>query len=484
MKITNLFTIVALLLSLTRADAQGLNAGPQVPAGGANIAGFINCVAGVCTFTGADGSTQMAVGNINSAVEYVNVLGGVVGGGASIVCRNAAQSGNVNCVVTAQNSGNVVYGNNGHGTMAVVLDPGANSVNPVQMTPATASGSPVKVGNSAGGVNLDCGSSNQCQAASVPLGFHDVQTFFTAGTFTWTAKANITWVRAKGCGSGGAGGSGALTASGTASSGGAGGAGGGCFDETFRASDLGSSLNVFVGAGAVSVAGQTTNSTAGLNGGAGVYTCIGGASASPNSAGSVICGGGGGGGAGGQISATSGGGGGGNINGVGGNSTSATGASSAFALGGGSGGTGLAGGSTSGVGSGAGGAGASVAGVANIGGSSLDACGAGGSGGGVSTVPASNNGGGGGIAFRAYKQVANPAGGTVGTPTGGSITPQFPTFPGFGGGGGYGNSAGVGGAGGAGTQCGGGGGGGSALNGSTAGASGKGGDGWMEVTSW
>lgn len=445
-------------------------------------AGGIGSLVAPGNVVGLDGSPQFSFGYTASGAEYWQCFSGIVTGGAECLARNVAGTGNVNGHFVAQGNGVVDFGNNGHGTLAVAIDPGASIAQPVQFTPSTSNSTPVTVGNSVSGTNIPCGTTaGNCQAGGVPIGYHDVQIFAnSAASGTWTAKANITWVQVVGCGAGGGGGAGALIASGTAASGGGAGGGGGCFNQIFRASDLGASQAVNVGAAATAPVGQTTNSTAGGNGITGGLTCFGGTTI----ANSLICAGGGGGGAGGQLAAgASGGGGGGAVNGNGSASTSGSGGAAAFGLAG-AGSSGSNGGSGTGVSLGGGGAGSAAAtGVAGTGGSSIDACPGGGAGGGVTNSPASSNGGPGGNPFKAYHG-SSTVGGTSGTPTGSAISPSEIYWAGFGGGGGYGNAAGTGGTGGLGTQCGGGGGGGAALNGSTSGAGAKGGDGFMEITSW
>jgi hypothetical protein len=301
----------------------------------------------------------------------------------------------------------------------------------------------------------------------------------THGTYSFTAQGTSTLVHVYGCGGGGSGGSGALEAASVAVSGGGGGGGGGCLDKWIAAASLSGAQTLTIGAGGASVAGQTTSTTAGLNGNAGTATCFAGSTVNN----SLLCAGPGGGGAGGQLAATTSGGGGGgslNVNGV-----SATGASGGAGgnFGAGAGGTGASSASYSSPFGGTGGSGTSAAGVAGAqAGSSTTACPGGGAGGGLSATDTANNGGAGGLSGQAFGSNTSPAaGGTSGTINGGSITPTSGVyFPGLGGGGGYGTT-GTAGSGGAGTQCAGGGGGGSAENGGTAGASGAGGDGWLEI---
>lgn len=121
-------------------------------------------------FKGADGTTQFAVGATNSAAEYVEADGGIAGAGASLISRNAAQTGNVPLNFTAQGNANVNFANSGSGQLASGVDPGApvSSGGQVQLTPSTSSG-PTKIGNSTYGVNLDSGSNKVCQVDGAPL---------------------------------------------------------------------------------------------------------------------------------------------------------------------------------------------------------------------------------------------------------------------------------------------------------------------------
>jgi hypothetical protein len=163
-----LFGFLLLSFISTNVNAQGITPSNGIAA----------CTAGTCVppngcyvFKGVDGTPQFATGCTSSSTEYFNAVGGITSAGASLVARNAAQTGNVSANITAQGSGNVYFGNNGSGSLAAALDPGGavSSGNPqVQLTPSIANGV-VKVGNATYGINLDCGTAAKCQISTQPL---------------------------------------------------------------------------------------------------------------------------------------------------------------------------------------------------------------------------------------------------------------------------------------------------------------------------
>lgn len=103
----------------------------------------------------------------------------------------------------------------------------------------------------------------------------DIQTFTTAGTFTWTKPAGAKYVIGYMWGSGGGGGSGARNATTGVRSGGGGGAGGGLLKFSMLASDLSATETVVIGAGGVGGAARTTDNTAGASGSFGGETRLG-----------------------------------------------------------------------------------------------------------------------------------------------------------------------------------------------------------------
>lgn len=305
----------------------------------------------------------------------------------------------------------------------------------------------------------------------------------TPGTTVYTPSVGAVAVRVMGCGGGGGGGGGSKVTSGTTASGGAGGGGGGCFDRTFRIADIGSSINLIVGAGGTGGAAAVSSSSTGSSGTAGNPTCVS-TGADCTTGTRIATAGGGGFGFGGQNTASSGGGAGGcpntggSVNFQGGNGTGAAGGTGCNS--GGAGGFGSNGTSTTVIGFGSAGGGASVA-AGFIGGSAIGLAAAGGGSGGVITAtPGSTGGGNGGWAQQTTVGGGGVAGGAGANNGGaGSINGNACVPGGSGGGGGGANHAGNAGNGGAGAGGGGGGGGGSSLNANTPGAGGNGGDGFI-----
>lgn len=121
--------ILGLLLWVSFAHAQGIGNVGGSSSSGPPLNGFLTCTAGVCTFTGADGSTQMVVGTTSSAVDFLKVVGGISNAGPSFLCTSASDA-NVPCNFTAKGTGAVNFAN-GSGLLGTFADPGA----PVTGTP-------------------------------------------------------------------------------------------------------------------------------------------------------------------------------------------------------------------------------------------------------------------------------------------------------------------------------------------------------------
>lgn len=148
-----LLLVLALLsLPFCAVKAQVPNFGGNgVPNGGGAIAGFVSCAAGVCTFTGADGSTQMVVGTTSNAVDYLQVIGGISGAGPSFLCQSGTDS-NVPCNFTAKGTGAINF-SNGSGVFATYADPGAAITGKFTFTPGIGT-SPANI-SSLNGVNIN-----------------------------------------------------------------------------------------------------------------------------------------------------------------------------------------------------------------------------------------------------------------------------------------------------------------------------------------
>lgn len=288
-------------------------------------------------------------------------------------------------------------------------------------------------------------------------------TDFTASG-TWTKPASCNFVMVEAWGGGGGGGSGQRGAAGSLRCGGAGGGGGAYAFRLFRASELGASETVTVGAGGGGGAAATTDPAFGNAGSAGGNTSFGAwltaYGGGPGQGGASTSIGGGGGGA---LSSGS--------NGTGGGPRLASTNVGAQAFGGGDATTSVVQPSGSG-----GGGGGSNSGTSPLnGGASYQGGPGGGAGGSVNTSNGAGNGAyGGGNTAAASGGIGGGAGGSGVAGSGRQ-----------GGGGGGGNGAGAGGNGGAGGQPGGGGGGGGAsVNGSNSGAGGNGGAGLVRVYVW
>lgn len=312
----------------------------------------------------------------------------------------------------------------------------------------------------------------------------NIQIFSASGTWNKPTSFTPAVVMARVWGAGGGGGGGSSLATATVTKGGGGG-GGGCFVERiFRASDLGDTVSVTIGAGGSAGTGATAGGSGG-DGGVGGNTTFG----------ALLTGYGGGGGRGGQNSAlATGGGGGGGGHSAGQTATAAVGGNGGQPLTAGpgfdvQGVTGSIGAGNTHYGhlGGGGGGGSTNAAAANSGGGSLFGGGGGGSGAGTTAVPAVNNPTtGGGFSSAVGGGGAAGASGPVPTP-GDAGGPTNGTNGGAGGGGGgstvqpsvNGAAGGAGGLGG-----GGGGGGGRGSNPGLGGAGGVGGDGYCIVISW
>lgn len=273
-----------------------------------------------------------------------------------------------------------------------------------------------------------------------------VDSYFTAGTYTWTKPSWATQVTVVCCGAGAQGGSGRKGAAGTVRCAGGGGGGGGVSQGEFNAADLGLTVGVTVGAGGAGLgASQTTNSTDGNAGAAGGNTSFG-----DNA--TTLChlrANGGGGGAGGTAT-----------NGV-------AGAAGVGGISGAAGGTASTTGSTGGAP-----------------GSGAAATGGGGAGGGITSGNSPSAAGNGGVSSNRVGTGAAAAGG-VGS--GGGSATVFDAGAAVGGGGGAGgggSTTGDAGGGGTGVRGGGGGGGGAAVDATgNSGPGGPGGDGFVVIIS-
>jgi hypothetical protein len=341
---------------------------------------------------------------------------------------------------------------------------------------------PTQTGNSGKFLATDGSNASWATASGGGTSTADSQTFTSSGT--WAKPAGVTFVEIICFAGGGGGGGGVGAAAGAVRNGGTGGGGGAYSRLVVRASDLGSTVSVTVGAGGTAGAGGSsgTGTAGGAGGNSSFGTTLsafgGGGGAAPSSgSGSNFTGGSGGGtGSAGIVGAASG------TGAVGGGPTTVN---TAPGIGGGG-----ASAPNTGVGltaeyGGASGGGTVGTSNAGKGGTSIYGGSGGGGGGGLysdnSTNLQSNDGGatgtwvllgGGGGAKGTGTAGAAGTAGANGTVAGGS-----------GGGGGATNSAGTGGAGGAGGTSGGGGGGGGGGT-TTGGAGGAGGRGEVRILSW
>lgn len=148
--------------------ALGFTPASAVTVGGTTT---IGPASGSYQFSGLDGSVQFQTGYTASAAEWVMAVGGQAGAGASLIARNASETGNVSLNFTVQGTGRFSL-SNGSGRLFATLDPGGvvSSGGEVQFTPSTANG-PVKIGNANYGVNIDVGTAGVFLIGGLPLVF-------------------------------------------------------------------------------------------------------------------------------------------------------------------------------------------------------------------------------------------------------------------------------------------------------------------------
>lgn len=156
-------------VSAQPVPGQGTNVPSAPPAWACSASGCNTVPFGPFFFLGADGSVQFSTGATNSAVDYLQAIGGISGAGGSLVALSGTDA-NVAINLTAKGNANVNFANSGSGQLASGVDPGApvSSGGQVQLTPSTSSGL-TKIGNATYGVNLDCGSNKVCQVGGAPL---------------------------------------------------------------------------------------------------------------------------------------------------------------------------------------------------------------------------------------------------------------------------------------------------------------------------
>lgn len=135
---------------------------------------------GAVNFTGADGTTQFAVGSTLLGAEFFTAYAGITGAGATLLCTNAvppaAGAGNVTCNMTALGSGNIFWGNNGNGILGKLLDPGGAVAAPIIQKPGT--------GTTPGDIN--CG--------STPCTLNSANVFSAAGALNCNGDFNFDQV--------------------------------------------------------------------------------------------------------------------------------------------------------------------------------------------------------------------------------------------------------------------------------------------------